>query len=222
MGDESKKPRGERTRQKILRAAHELFTKQGYHGTSMRQIAQKVDLALGGLYNHFPGKEQVFRAVFEAYHPVLEVLPALTTARGDTVEEFLQDAVDRIIDALEKRPQFINLLFIEVVEFKSAHMGELFISNFPMMMEVVQRIYQKNQDRLRPMPLPMFVRTFMGVFFSYYLTEILFAPVAPAEFSQGARDNFIQVYLHGILTDSARQQRIPLGVEGNIDRLESK
>jgi hypothetical protein len=27
--------------------------KQGYHGTSMRQIAQKADITLGSLYYHF-------------------------------------------------------------------------------------------------------------------------------------------------------------------------
>ena len=39
--------RGEQTRQAILQAAHDLFIKQGYHGTSMRQITREADIALG-------------------------------------------------------------------------------------------------------------------------------------------------------------------------------
>ena len=35
--------KGERTRQEILQAAFKLFTAQGYHGTSMRQIASQAD-----------------------------------------------------------------------------------------------------------------------------------------------------------------------------------
>ena len=49
--------RGERTRAEIIQAAHDLFIQQGYHGTSMRQIAGQAGIALGGLYNHFESKE---------------------------------------------------------------------------------------------------------------------------------------------------------------------
>ena len=85
--------RGEHTRTEIIRAAHNLFIKQGYHGTSMRQIASQADIALGGLYNHFEGKEDVFRAVFLEYHPYHEVVPALLAAKGETVEQFVRNGV---------------------------------------------------------------------------------------------------------------------------------
>jgi AcrR family transcriptional regulator len=55
MSDESLS-RGERTRETILDAARQLFIQQGYHGTSMRQIASQAGIALGSLYNHFPNK----------------------------------------------------------------------------------------------------------------------------------------------------------------------
>ena len=67
--------RGEQTRQAIIQAAHDLFLQQGYHGTSMRQIARNAEIALGGLYNHFASKEEVFEAVFLEYHPYHEVIP---------------------------------------------------------------------------------------------------------------------------------------------------
>ena len=50
---ETKPIRGETTRQEIINAAHDLFTQQGFHGTSMRQIAKQAGMALGSLYNHF-------------------------------------------------------------------------------------------------------------------------------------------------------------------------
>ena len=51
--DEETLSKGERTRQSILQAAYELFLEQGYAATSMRQIAERAGLALGGIYNHF-------------------------------------------------------------------------------------------------------------------------------------------------------------------------
>ena len=45
MTNELDLSRGEKTRQRILDAALELFCRQGYHGTSMRQIATRAGLA---------------------------------------------------------------------------------------------------------------------------------------------------------------------------------
>lgn len=194
--------RGETTRRtEIIQAAHDLFVQQGYHGTSMRQIAKKAGIALGGLYNHFKSKEDVFREVFFEYHPYHDVLPALQSARGDTVEEVVQDGINRIIATLETHPEFMNLVFIEVVEFKSAHMHELFDILQPQMTRIVQRVVLANSERLRPIPALMMVRIYLGLFFAYYLTEIIFAEQAPPEFCENAVDYFIDVFLHGVLKE---------------------
>ena len=75
-------PRGLITRQAILNAAHQLFVQQGYHGTSMRQIAEAAGIGLSSLYNYFQSKEGVFRNVFFEFHPYHTVLPVLRNAAG--------------------------------------------------------------------------------------------------------------------------------------------
>ena len=47
----------------ILGAAAELFVKQGYGGTSIRDIAQRVGLLPGSVYHYFPCKEDLFVAI---------------------------------------------------------------------------------------------------------------------------------------------------------------
>lgn len=196
---EEKLRRGEQTRIKIIQAAHDLFVQQGYHGTSMRQIALRAETALGGLYNHFASKEEVFQAVFLEYHPYREVLPKVLNAQGETIEEFVRDAVTRILKAVEKRPDFMNLMFIEVVEFKSLHAKDLFTAILPQVMPVVHRLLQTDQDKLRTAPEPMVVRTFFGLIFGYFMTDIILGPQAPAEFREDAEGYFVDIYLHGIL-----------------------
>lgn len=191
--------RGEQTRTAILQAARDLFIKQGYHGTSMRQIAQQANLALGGLYNHFSSKEQVFEAVFVAFHPYHQVFPLILAAQGATLEELIQDAVRRIVEAVEGRPDFMNLMFIEMVEFKSAHARQLFAILFPQGMQILQHLVESYPDQIRAFPSPMVVRTFLGLFMGYYITETAFAPSAPPEFRENAIQHFVDVYLHGIL-----------------------
>ena len=57
---ESAEPQG---RQRILDEAAELFLKQGYAGTSLRDIAAAVGMKAGSLYYHFESKEELLREI---------------------------------------------------------------------------------------------------------------------------------------------------------------
>jgi len=93
--------KGELTRLAIEDAAIELFMEQGYHATTMRQIAERTELALGGIYNHFSSKEEIFQAIILDKHPYKKVFPAIIAAEGDTVEEFLHNAAHIVIKELK-------------------------------------------------------------------------------------------------------------------------
>jgi hypothetical protein len=41
------------------------------------------------------------------------------------------------------------------------------------------------------------------MFFSYYITEIIVAPVMPPELQANALDHFVDIFLHGILSREA-------------------
>src|SRR5512145_1792969 len=139
MTDEIPLSKGERTRQAILEAAHPLFIEQGYHATSMRQIADGAGLALGGIYNHFASKGDIFQAVIMDKHPFLQIMPLLTSAPGDTIEAFVRNTARSMIDELGHRPDFIKLMFIEVVEFNGAHMPQVFQFFLPAIQPLVMR-----------------------------------------------------------------------------------
>lgn len=193
--------RAEQKKLEIIRAAHDLFVKQGYHGTSMRQIARQSGIALGGLYNHFDSKEQVFIQVFLDYHPYQEVIPALLSAEGNTVEGFLSDAMQRMLAAFDRRPDFMNLMFIEVVEFNSQHVNKLAAQLIPYQLKIVDRMLELDQGSLKPIPPLMLARTFLGLFFSYKIIDLMLSDGAPAEFFENALEYSLDIYLHGILKE---------------------
>jgi AcrR family transcriptional regulator len=56
------RPRGERKRIEILRAAAALFRRRGYHGASVDQIASALNMAPGNLYYYFRNKEEILYA----------------------------------------------------------------------------------------------------------------------------------------------------------------
>jgi len=54
----------------MLKVAGELFVRQGYDGTSTRQIADQVGCTKAALYYHFKeGKEELFQEVFKKHCP---------------------------------------------------------------------------------------------------------------------------------------------------------
>jgi AcrR family transcriptional regulator len=190
--------KGERTRARIIQAAHRLFIEHGYHGTSMRQIAEQSGLALGGIYNHFSGKEDIFAAVVAEHNPYGDMVLALEAAQGRTVEELVHNGAVGMLSALRGRPDSLHLIFIEIVEFGGQHFPPLIEKVLPQMMRFAHRLMQA-VGILRPIPLPTLIRAFMGFFFAYYMTEWLFGGQIPSEPRRDTFDDFVDIYLFGVL-----------------------
>lgn len=195
---EESSTRGEQTRNRLVEAARQLFVESGYNGTSMRQIAERAGLALGGIYNHFDSKEAIFVAVMREHNPYVDIIPALNAAQGDTAEALLRDAAAQLLAAMGSRPDGLRLLFVEIVEFDGQHFAQLFDELFPQLAQFAQRFAQAG-DALRPIPLPTLLRAFVGFFFAYFMTEWLMGDQFAALTSQSALDDFVDIYLHGVL-----------------------
>lgn len=52
-------------RSAILGTALRLFSEKGFHGTSMQEIADRSEFAVGTLYNFFRHKEDIYRAIVQ-------------------------------------------------------------------------------------------------------------------------------------------------------------
>src|SRR2546427_2674108 len=52
------------TRQRLVRAALELFTAQGYHDTTTPQISKKAGVAEGTIYRHFHSKQHLLNELY--------------------------------------------------------------------------------------------------------------------------------------------------------------
>ncbi len=59
--------RGEETRNHILEAATQLFSKSGYDATGVAEICQAAGVSKGAFYHHFSTKQAVFMALLNSY-----------------------------------------------------------------------------------------------------------------------------------------------------------
>jgi AcrR family transcriptional regulator len=190
--------KGERTHQVIIESAYALFLEQGYAATSMRQIAERTGLALGGIYNHFSSKEAIFSDLIIAKHPFHEILPLLQSAPGDTVEEFVRNAASSMVGELGRRPDFVKFLFIELVEFNGRDVPRMFQIIFPQIAPLIKR-FQSRPGELREIPPYVLFRAFLGLFFSFYITEFLLAGTPAAAMQENALNHFVDIFLHGVI-----------------------
>ena len=194
--------KGERTSRAIVDAAYDLIVEQGYAATSMRQIADKAGLALGSIYNHFASKEDVFEAIIQERHPFFQIVPLLNTVEGETVETFARNAAHTLIAELGHHPEFLNLLLIEIVEFKGEHVPVVFEKMFPMIEQMAQRL-SNLRGNIREIPQFVLARAFLGMFFSFFITELILNRTSFMESQIDALDHFVDIFLHGILIAEA-------------------
>jgi len=198
----TQKPNPTRTRQQITSAAHRLFLTQGFHGTTMRQIARESGMALGSLYNHFADKEDLFRAVFTAYNPYPLLLMALEHSQGKDAEELVRVAARRLVTALKDRPDLIKLVFTDVVEFQGKHLAAAYPDVAPGMERFAARL-QRDPGALRPISADSLLRGFFGLFYTFHMTEMLLGKPADPQAQNTALSELTEIYLRGILSGSA-------------------
>ncbi len=191
--------KGETTRLAVEDAAIELFLEHGYHATSMRQIAEHAGLALGGIYNHFKSKEEIFEGIIIDKHPYRTILPAVLEAKGDSAEEFLKNAVKIAMVELGENPVFIKLMFIEMVEFNGEH-GSLMLKEIaPKALPIFEKLV-KTRKSLRVTNPAMLMRSFFGMIISYYITDILISnSVISKLMPKNPIDAYVDIYMHGII-----------------------
>ncbi|MDF3936170.1 TetR/AcrR family transcriptional regulator [Pseudomonas citronellolis] len=79
----------EETRGKLLAAARQAFTEQGYANTSMDDFTAAVGLTRGALYHHFGGKEGLLAALVRVLDAEMDArLEAISATATDAWEGF--------------------------------------------------------------------------------------------------------------------------------------
>jgi TetR/AcrR family transcriptional regulator, regulator of cefoperazone and chloramphenicol sensitivity len=102
-------PQPGKTRERILEVALELFHEQGYAGTSIRDIAQRMAITKAAVYYHFPSKESLLA---ELLTPAMtRVSRVLAEAGAITTPEQRRTLVTALVDVVgDVGPQVVVML----------------------------------------------------------------------------------------------------------------
>lgn len=96
----------------ILQAAEEVFAEKGYHDTSMDEIAARVGVAKGTLYQHFSSKEELVFAICEQDLEALQRMVERIAISALPAREKLEQILRHMYPELRKRMQLLRSLFM--------------------------------------------------------------------------------------------------------------
>jgi len=101
------------TREDILEAAAQVFRQKGFHGASMSDIADAVNLQKASLYHHVSSKQEILLELLErALELLLERISAITT-QDISPDEKLQRMMREYLQILVENQDLASVLLFE-------------------------------------------------------------------------------------------------------------
>ncbi len=89
--------KSERTRQRIIDAANQLFYRKGYNRTSFSDVVEEADVPRGNIYYYFKSKD--------------EILKAVVSHRLETISGMLTEWDKTISEPLDKLERFVRIMY---------------------------------------------------------------------------------------------------------------
>ena len=160
-------------------AARELFIKQGFHATTMRDISRRADVSVGNMYNYYQTKESIFKSIIDRYLTVIdEKLKAILFEIDEPMEPAnlrkMGESVGRLVN---EHSDFWLLMYIDVLEFQNLHFRKMFDGITDRFRKIFGDKFKEAEDRgdlrLGVDAAPVFTAAYMQ-FFNYFLVEKLF------------------------------------------------
>ncbi|MBK8096915.1 MAG: TetR/AcrR family transcriptional regulator [Planctomycetes bacterium] len=140
------------TREKLIAAAMDLFTFQGYATTGLAQIARKAKVLPGSLYHFFPTKEDLLHATLLRRHELLQ--PVVL----DPIWQRENDPIERVFALLGGYRRMLEMTDFEhgcpignlVIEVSNTHPAarRLLVRNFDNWLDAIEQCFREAAPRL--------------------------------------------------------------------------
>jgi AcrR family transcriptional regulator len=104
--------------EQIVQAAGKLFARQGYYGTSTREIARLAGVSENTLFRHFENKEELFWSCLRSYSTGLKFRPDVLRAitQCDAPELVLPKIIEMLADIANYQPELLRLIAVAFIE----------------------------------------------------------------------------------------------------------
>lgn len=105
----------QKTRERILDAALDVFSRKGYYDTRMDEIVEESHASKGSIYFHFPNKEKLFMALVEKFATLLERNVTEAIAQEPQGMARVQVALQSVLETFGKYRRPAKILLVQAV-----------------------------------------------------------------------------------------------------------
>ena len=179
-------------------AALRLFVRQGYFGTSIRDVATEAGVSVGNIYNYYPNKEALYASLIKRYsHKVSQEQAKLKPLLGKFDAESLRLLAQQARDIVYNNPDYWRLMYIDVTEFGNRNFAHIF-KRLSANLEKLAGGYAGKSVRPGIEPSLAYAAIYLQ-FFSYFLVEKLFGGKEHLGQPEGvAIEQLIKIFREGI------------------------
>ena len=192
----------EKTRQKILEAALEEFTRQGYRGANTARIARAAGVAHGTVFLHFPDKDQLLFEVIRQrlvkisnrlYDAALQNETALQSEAAHESKEI--ESLCRVyLDHLNENTAFESMLAREMPNLPTVLKRQVFTIRSGIILHFHQAIQRGiNEGKLKDVNPTVALHVWFGTLHYYLANQEMLA--APGEIINEKGNQLIDYFL---------------------------
>ncbi|MGC9542380.1 TetR/AcrR family transcriptional regulator [Streptomyces sp. UG1] len=134
--DGTKQRRRGDTRQRIQDVALELFAEQGYEKTSLREIAERLEVTKAALYYHFKTKEEIIVSLFEDLTKPIDDLIEWGRRQPHSLDT-KQEIVRRYSEALTYAAPLFRFMQENQATVRELSIGEMFKNRMLGMRDII-------------------------------------------------------------------------------------
>jgi AcrR family transcriptional regulator len=193
-------------RQQILEVATDLFARQGFNGTTTRQIAQRAAVNEAIIFRHFPTKEELYWAVIENQISI-RAGRAKLESRLDSVADPAEVLVGVAEDMLNRDTTLTRLLLFTALEkhelsdrFYRTHVS----GYFEMLAEYMRRNIEAG--RFRDVDPMMAARSFIGMLFHHFHVQELYGGKNYQQFdNHEVSCTLVDIWLQGVRLQGSQE-----------------
>jgi AcrR family transcriptional regulator len=183
----------------------ELFSSQGYRGTSIREIAEAAGVSTGNVYHHFPDKETIFQTVLGQYWNAIESpdFPFNKALASGTFPDNLEELAVAARESVRLWRRHVALIYVDVVELSGNHIRKFYAEMATRFERFIVAHGDAVSGEIRPgVPVTTAVMLASRVFLQYYAVEILFG--VPDQFGKDSDrvvGEIAEILRHGMLKE---------------------
>ena len=193
----------EQTRTKILKAAQKLFARQGYDGTTTKDLAQGAGVAEGTLFRHFANKKAILIEV--ATQGWVDLLTDLLTELSEMANyQSVAQLMYRRMLNLRENADIMRVCFMEA-QFHPELRDRIQSEVINKMTDVAEAFFQTAMDRgiYRQMNPKIVAQVFLGMFvIAGFSHETLVQPGASVFEMKEMAEGLADIFLNGVLAKS--------------------